>query len=75
MFKRISRNFEENFTQFLREFYAIFKSILRSFKENFTRKFHSILKKISRNFKVIFPQFLREFHAGNFTRTQLQMSI
>ncbi len=49
--KGISLNFQENLTQFLKNFTP------------FQRIFHVIFKTTSRNFKENFTQFLREFHA------------
>ncbi len=52
MFKRISPDFKENLTQFLKEFHKI------------SRKFHlCILKRISKNL----PQLSRKFHAVEYT--------
>ncbi len=62
--KKISRNFYENFTQFLSEFYAIFRKFHATSKwisisYQFLRELLSIVKKIGPG---NFIRFLRKFH-------------
>ncbi len=51
--RKISRNFKENFTQFLREFHSIKKNF-----SQFSRESDSIFSRFSQNFKINFTYIL-----------------